>query len=60
MKHWIKFKVGQIVKGQVTKCVEYGAFIRIAEGLKAFVTMWIGQKKFQIQIKFYLHLKRYQ
>ena len=29
-----KFKVGQIVKGQVTKCVEYGAFIRIAEGLE--------------------------
>lgn len=29
-----KFKVGQIVKGQVTKCVEFGAFIRIAEGLE--------------------------
>tara|TARA_B100001029_G_C15042879_1_gene444919 strand:- start:51 stop:1775 length:1725 start_codon:yes stop_codon:yes gene_type:complete len=29
-----KIKVGDIVTGQVTKCVEYGAFIRIGEGLE--------------------------
>ena len=29
-----KFKVGDIVTGQVTRLVEYGAFIRIAEGLE--------------------------
>ncbi len=29
-----KYKVGQIVTGQVTRCVEYGAFVRIAEGLE--------------------------
>ena len=29
-----KFKVGQIVTGRVTRCVEYGAFVRIAEGLE--------------------------
>ncbi len=31
------FKVGQIVKGTVTKVVEYGAFVRLGEGLNGLV-----------------------
>ena len=31
------FKVGDIIKGHVTKCVEYGAFVRLGEGLEGLV-----------------------
>ena len=55
-----KIKVGDIVTGQVTKCVEYGAFIRIGEGLEGLCHSseldWT--KKMLTQAKFYRHLRR--
>ena len=32
-----KFKLNEVYKGVVTKCVEYGAFVRLGEGLEGLV-----------------------
>ena len=32
-----KYKVGKVYKGIVTKCVEYGAFVKLEEGLEGLV-----------------------
>ena len=32
-----KFKLNEVYKGVVTKCVEYGAFVRLSEGLEGLV-----------------------
>lgn len=32
-----KYKVGQIIKGEVTKIVDYGAFVRIEDGLNGLI-----------------------
>ena len=32
-----KFKLNKIYKGTVTRCVDYGAFVRLAEGLEGLV-----------------------
>lgn len=32
-----KYKVGQVIKGEVTKVVDYGAFVRIDEGLNGLI-----------------------
>lgn len=32
-----KYKVGQIIKGEITKVVDYGAFVRIEEGLNGLI-----------------------
>ncbi len=32
-----KYAVGQVIKGQITKIVDYGAFVRIEEGLNGLI-----------------------
>lgn len=32
-----KYKVGQVIKGEITKIVDYGAFVRIEEGLNGLI-----------------------
>lgn len=32
-----KYKVGQVIKGEITKVVDYGAFVRIEEGLNGLI-----------------------
>ena len=32
-----KYKLGKIYKGVVTKCVDYGAFVKLEEGLEGLV-----------------------
>ena len=32
-----KYKINQIYKGKVTKCVDYGAFVKLEEGLEGLV-----------------------
>ena len=49
-----KFKLNKIYKGVVTRCVDYGAFVRLGEGLEGLVhsSELIGQKKMLIQVKY--------
>ncbi len=32
-----KYKIGQIIKGEITKIVDYGAFVRVDEGLNGLI-----------------------
>lgn len=32
-----KYKIGQVIKGEITKIVDYGAFVRVEEGLNGLI-----------------------
>jgi len=55
-----KYKVGKIYDGTVTKVVDYGAFVKLEEGLEGLVhqSCLSWTKKIFIQAKFYLLLKK--
>ena len=55
-----KYKVGKIYDGTVTKIVDYGAFVKLQEGLEGLVhqSSLSWTKKIFTQVKFYPLLRK--
>ena len=55
-----KYEIGKIYDGTVTKIVDYGAFVKLQEGLEGLVhqSSLSWTKKIFIQVKFYLLHKK--